>query len=143
VVSKAVGRPVKLIWSREEDTQHDIYRPAVLHRLTAGVDEYGRLQSIDHKLVSPSILQFVFPSGVTDTYDPSCCEGVLETRYRIPRSRVDFTLLKVPVPTSVLRTTGYGPNLFAMESFIDELAHRKGQDSYQYRRELLAHDPRG
>jgi isoquinoline 1-oxidoreductase beta subunit len=142
LASKAVGAPVKVIWSREEDMQHDIYRPAVAHRITAGVDEFGQLQAIAHKLVSPSILQFVYPPAVTDSYDPSCCEGVLETRYRIPNVRVDFKLLKVGVPTSVLRTTGFGPNVFALESFIDELAHRKGQDPYRYRRELLADDAR-
>ncbi len=142
LASKAVGAPVKVIWSREEDTQHDIYRPAVVHRITAGVDEFGRLQAIAHKLVSPSILQFVYPPAVTESYDPSCCEGVLETRYRIPNVLVDFKLLKVGVPTSVLRTTGFGPNVFALESFVDELAHRRGQDPYRYRRELLAEDAR-
>jgi isoquinoline 1-oxidoreductase beta subunit len=142
LASKAVGAPVKVIWSREEDMQHDIYRPAVVHRITAGVDEFGRLQAIAHHLVSPSILQFVYAPAVTDAYDPSCCEGVLESRYQIPNARVDFKLLKVGVPTSVLRTTGFGPNLFALESFIDDLAHRKGQDPYRYRRELLAGDAR-
>jgi isoquinoline 1-oxidoreductase subunit beta len=142
LASKAVGAPVKVIWSREEDMQHDIYRPAVLHRMTAAVDAAGRVQALKHKLVSPSILQFVFPPAVTDTYDPSCCEGLEETRYRIPHVRVDFNKLKVGVPTSVLRTTGYGPNIFAVESFIDELAHRGGHDPYRYRRELLAHDAR-
>ncbi len=142
LVSKAVGRPVKVIWSREEDMQHDFYRPAVLHRITGGVDEYGRLQALAHRLVSPSILQFVFPPAVTDTYDPSCLEGLLETHYAIPNTRVDFKLLKLPIPTSVMRTTGYGPNIFALESFIDELAHRKGQDPYRYRRELLTKSPR-
>jgi isoquinoline 1-oxidoreductase beta subunit len=142
LASKAVGAPVKVIWSREEDMQHDIYRPAVLHRLSAGIDEFGQLQAIAHKLVSPSILQFVYPPAVTDTYDPSCCEGVLETRYHVPNVRIDFHLLKTTVPTSVLRTTGYGPNVFALESFVDELAHRKGQDPYRYRQELLSGDAR-
>ena len=141
-VSKAVGRPVKVIWSREEDMQHDFYRPAVLHRLTAGIDEYGRLKALAHRLVSPSILHIVYPPAVTETYDPSCLEGLLETHYAIPNTRVDFKMLKLPVPTSVMRTTGYGPNIFALESFIDELAHRKGQDPYQYRRELVAKSPR-
>jgi len=141
-VSNAVGRPVKVIWSREEDMQHDFYRPAVLHRLTAGIDEYGRLKALAHRLVSPSILHIVYPPAVTETYDPSPLEGLLETHYAIPNTRVDFKMLKLPVPTSVMRTTGYGPNIFALESFIDEIAHRKGQDPYQYRRELLAKSPR-
>ena len=142
LISKAVGRPVKVIWSREEDMQHDIYRPATLHRITAGINEYGKLRAIAHRLVSPSILQYVYAPAVTDVYDPSCLEGLLETHYEIPNIRVDFKLLHVPVPTSVLRTTGYGPNIFALESFIDELAAHKGVNPYQYRRDLLMNSPR-
>ena len=138
LVSRAVKRPVKLIWSREEDVQHDIYRPAVAHRLTAGLDRDGRVQVMEHKVVSPSILQFVYPAGVTDTFDPSCCEGLEETHYQIPNWRADFKLLKVGVPTSVLRTTGYGPNIFGIECFVDELAERAGRDPLEYRRTLLA-----
>src|SRR5262249_4531854 len=100
------------------------------------------LKALAYRLVSPSILQFVYPVAVTDTYDPSCLEGLLETHYDIANTRVDFKMLKLPIPTSVLRTTGYGPNIFAVESLIDELAHKKGQDPYQYRRELLLKSPR-
>ena len=142
LLSKAVARPVKVVWSREEDMQHDIYRPATLHRITAGINEYGVLRAIAHRLVSPSILQYVFAPAVTDVYDPSCLEGLLETHYDIPNVRVDFKLLHVPVPTSVLRTTGYGPNIFALESFMDELASNKGIDPYHFRRDLLAKSPR-
>jgi isoquinoline 1-oxidoreductase beta subunit len=142
LISKAVARPVKVVWSREEDMQHDIYRPATLHRITAGINEYGKLGAIAHRLVSPSILQYVFAPAVTDTYDPSCLEGLLESHYDVPNTRVDFKLLHVPVPTSVLRTTGFGPNIFALESFVDELASNKGIDGYHFRRDLLAKSPR-
>jgi isoquinoline 1-oxidoreductase subunit beta len=142
LVSKAVARPVKVVWSREEDMQHDIYRPATLHRITAGINEYGKLRAISHRLVSPSILQYVFAPAVTDVYDPSCLEGLVESHYDIRNVRVDFKLLHVPVPTSVLRTTGYGPNIFALESFVDELASNKGIDAYHFRRDLLAKSPR-
>jgi isoquinoline 1-oxidoreductase subunit beta len=142
LISKAVGKPVKVVWSREEDMQHDIYRPATLHRITAGINEYGQLRAVSHRLVSPSILQYVFPPGVTDVYDPSCLEGLIETHYDIPNLRVDFKLLHVPVPTSVLRTTGFGPNIFAWESFVDELADKKGIDPYHFRRDLLAKNAR-
>jgi isoquinoline 1-oxidoreductase beta subunit len=137
LISKAVGRPVKVIWSREEDMTHDVYRPATLHRITAALDSEGAPTAIVHKLVSPSILQFVYSSAVTEDNDPSCLEGLLETHYRLSSQRVDFHLLKIKAPTSVLRTTGYGPNIFAMESFIDELAHKAGKDPYEYRRKLL------
>ena len=142
LLSKAVARPVKVVWSREEDMQHDIYRPATLHRITAGINEFGRLRAISHRLVSPSILQYVYAPAVTNVYDPSCLEGLLETHYEIPNIRVDFKLLHVAVPTSVLRTTGFGPNIFALESFVDELASHKGINPYQYRRDLLTNSPR-
>ena len=144
VASKAVGKPVKVIWSREEDMRHDYYRPAVRQRITMGLDSDGRIVAASHQLVSPSILQHVAQMAVTDEFDPSCIEGLDESRYKIPNVRVDFHLLKLGVPasTSVLRTTGYGPNIFALESFIDELAHIAGKDPYQYRRYLLRDDAR-
>jgi isoquinoline 1-oxidoreductase beta subunit len=137
VISKAVGKPVKVIWSREEDMQHDVYRPATLNRITAGLDKSGKPSAIAHKAVSPSVLQYVYAPAVTDDNDPTCLEGLMETHYELPSQRVDFKLLKVGVPTSVLRTTGYGPNIFAMESFIDELAFKAKQDPYEFRRALL------
>jgi isoquinoline 1-oxidoreductase subunit beta len=137
LVSKAVGKPVKVVWSREEDMQHDVYRPATLNRITAGLDRLGKPVAVAHKVVSPSILQFVYAPAVTEDNDPSCLEGLMETHYDISSQRVDFKLLKVGVPTSVLRTTGYGPNIFAVESFIDELAFKAKQDPYDFRLGLL------
>jgi isoquinoline 1-oxidoreductase beta subunit len=142
LISRAVGRPVQVIWTRETDIQHDIYRPAVLYRIAAKVDQSGKPLSLSHRLVSPSILQYVVPTITQAPFDPSCVEGTLEWHYRIPHWEVEFHQVKVPVPTSVLRTTGYGPNLFAIESFIDELAHRAKRDPYLYRRDLLADNTR-
>ena len=137
VISKAVGKAVKVVWSREEDMQHDAYRPATLNRITAGLDKNGKPLAVAHKVVSPSVLQFVYPAAVTEDNDPTCLEGLMETHYALPSQRIDFKLLKVGVPTSVLRTTGYGPNIFAVESFIDELAFKSKQDPYEFRRMLL------
>jgi isoquinoline 1-oxidoreductase beta subunit len=144
VVAKAIAKPVKLIWSREEDMQHDLYRPGVLHRITVGLDNQEKIAAVSHQLVSPSILHYVYPIEVKDDYDPSCLEGLHGTRYRIPNVRVDFHLLKVGVPasTSVLRTTGFGPNIFATESFVDELADLTKKDPYEFRRNLLQDDAR-
>jgi isoquinoline 1-oxidoreductase beta subunit len=139
LVSRAIGKPVKVIWSRE-DMQHDVYRPATLQRITAGLDRTGKPAAIAHSAVSPSILQYVFAPAVTEDNDPSCLEGLMESHYQIPSERVDFHLLKIGVPTAVLRTTGYGPNIFAVESFIDELAARARRDPYLFRRELLKDD---
>ena len=137
LVSRAVEKPVKVVWSRDEDIQHDVYRPATLQRITAGLDGSGSPGAIAHSVVSPSILQYVFAPAVTEDNDPSCLEGLMESHYAIPSQRVDFHLLKISAPTSVLRTTGYGPNIFAVESFIDELAARTRRDPYLFRRQLL------
>jgi isoquinoline 1-oxidoreductase beta subunit len=142
LLSRAVGRPVHVIWSRETDMQHDGYRPAVMNRLTATVDGQGKPASLAHRLVSPTILLPVFPTVADAPYDPSCVEGTLEWHYKIPHWQVDFHQLKIPIKTSVLRTTGYGPNLFAIESFIDELAVNAKKDPWRYRRELLGDDTR-
>jgi isoquinoline 1-oxidoreductase beta subunit len=137
LVSRAIGKPVKVVWSREEDMQHDVYRPATLQRITAGLDRAGKPSAVAHSVVSPSILQYVFAPAVTEDNDPSCLEGLMESHYEIPSQRVDFHLLKIGAPTSVLRTTGYGPNIFAVESFIDEVAVRARRDPYEFRHELL------
>ncbi len=142
LIARAMARPVKVVWSREEDMQHDFYRPAVLHRLTAALDRRGEVVEIAHKLVSPSILHHVFPPAVTASFDPSCLEGLLETHYAFASWKVESKLIQVPVPTSVLRTTGFGPNIFAVESFVDELAHHQGVDPYAYRQRLLRASPR-
>src|SRR5262245_4133089 len=140
LVSKAVGKPVQVVWSREEDMGHDVYRPATLNRITAGLDVSGRPRAFAHRVVSPSILQFVYSPAVTEDNDPSCLEGLMETHYEIASQRVDFKLLKVGVPTSVLRTTGYGPNILAVESFMDELAFKAKQDPFEFRRALLKNE---
>jgi isoquinoline 1-oxidoreductase subunit beta len=89
--------------------------------------------------VSPVISsgkQFRFPE-----VDPSCLEGLRHMPYGVPHNRLDFHLLEVPVPTMVWRTTGYGPNAFSLESFVDELAAAAGQDPYAYRKALLQRTP--
>jgi isoquinoline 1-oxidoreductase beta subunit len=146
LVSKAAGAPVKVIWDREEDIRRDHYRPATRVRLTAAVDEGGQPYALAARVVSPTILLPVFPTikPVLDKtgVDPSCMEGMAEVPYRLKHRRVDFHLLQTPIRTSVMRTTGYGPNIFALESFIDELAAAARADPVAYRRALLAHDPR-
>jgi isoquinoline 1-oxidoreductase beta subunit len=146
LIAKAVGRPVKVIWDRAEDIRRDGFRPATLVRMAAALSDKGGLTAVTARVVSPTILLRVFPAIEPmvreKKIDPSALEGVLETIYDLPNRRVDFHLLPTPIPTSVMRTTGYGPNIFALESFIDELAHAAKTDPYEYRRRLLAKNPR-
>jgi isoquinoline 1-oxidoreductase beta subunit len=140
--SKAVGRPVKLIWSREEDIRQDVYRPAFLNEMRAVLGADGLPSAFQCRLVAPSILAPVSPVPIKPgTVDNLCVEGLVEHPYRIANRRIAYNMLEVPIPTMVLRSTGHGPNNFAFESFIDELAHAAKQDPYQYRRKLLADDP--
>lgn len=147
MISRAVQAPVKVIWDREEDIRRDQYRPASMMRLTAALSAAGRPLALHARVVSPTILTPVAPflarqiaeSGV----DPSALEGMLEMSYELPARRVDFHLFQTPIPTSVLRTTGFGPNTFALESFVDELAHATRQDPVAYRRRLLGKNARG
>ena len=142
VLAKAVNRPVKVVWTREEDMTHDFYRPATLTRLTAALDPQGRPTAIAARLVSATQLAPVSPSPLPANVDPRCTEGLEDTRYAVANFRLDYHKPTLPVPTSVLRTTGFGPNIFAIESFVDELAHLAGEDPYAFRRSLLLHDAR-
>ncbi len=147
LVSRAIGAAVKVIWDREEDIRRDHYRPASTIRLAAALDRSGAPQALHARVVSPTILRPVAPfldRQMNDTrVDPSALEGMLEMSYAFPARRVDFHLFDTPIPTSVLRTTGFGPNTFALESFVDELAHATRTDPVAYRRRLLRKNARG
>jgi isoquinoline 1-oxidoreductase beta subunit len=142
LLSKAVGRPVKVVWTREEDLTHDFYRPATLTRISAALGPDKRPTAIAARLVSATQLERVSPGPLPPNVDPLCTEGLEGARYKVPNFHLDFNKPTIGAPTSVLRTTGFGPNIFALESFVDELAHAAGEDPYRYRRALLAHDPR-
>jgi isoquinoline 1-oxidoreductase beta subunit len=154
-VSGAVGKPVKLIWSREEDVTHDFYRPAMLHRIAGSVDADGSVVSLTHRVVSPSHMLYILPRGMfpgvkdwtlpaaaPEKIDTMSVEGLLSLPYSIPLQSVEQHRLELDIPVSVWRTTGHGPNNFVLESFIDELANAARKDPMALRRELLAHSPR-
>ena len=139
--AKAVGRPVKLIWHREEDFKQDVYRPGFLTRIRATTGANGLPQALHQQIVAPTILGPVSPVPLkAGDVDQLAVEGARELPYAIANSHVDYHMLQVPVPTMVWRTTGFGPNTFALESVIDELAAWTSQDPYRYRRRLLAHN---
>jgi isoquinoline 1-oxidoreductase beta subunit len=140
--SKAVGAPVKVIWSREDDVQHDVYRPACRHRLRAGLDASGRPAVWTHRIVAPSILARVFPNRVKDGLDPEAVEGAAAMPYAVPAVHVDYVLADTGIPVGFWRSVNNSFNAFAVESFVDELAHAAGRDPYEYRRALLADQPR-
>jgi isoquinoline 1-oxidoreductase subunit beta len=141
-VAKATGRPVQLIWTREEDMQHDFYRPASLNRIQVGIDEGGQVIAWKHRCVSPSIMSRVFPEFVKNGLDPISLEGASDKAYGIPNLKVDYVLQNTHVPVGFWRSVGHSINAFVFESMLDEVANAAGRDPYELRRELLAEHPR-
>jgi isoquinoline 1-oxidoreductase beta subunit len=155
VVAKAVGRPVKVIWSREEDFRYDAYRPPMTHAVTAALGSNGLPAVMAHRVVSPSHMLYIFPRNVIKAegdwarpiappiaYDAMAVEGLVEIPYAIPAYSVEQHRVETPLSVSVWRTTGHGPNNFVLESTIDELAHAASKDPLAYRLVLAAADPR-
>jgi isoquinoline 1-oxidoreductase beta subunit len=143
--SKAVGKPVKLIWTRAEDMQHSMYRPSTYNVLTAALAPDGMPLAWKHHIVGPSILSYL-PSInhlLKDGMDATSVAGAADVfPYAIPNVFVDYVLHNPGVPVGFWRSVGNSQNGYIMESFIDELAHAAGKDPYQYRRQLLAKHPR-
>src|SRR5699024_6451944 len=140
--SKAAGRPVKLIWSREEDFQHDFYRPASVAFFEAAVDEQGELEALETRLSCSSIYIRNFPSRVKDGVDPKSVEGVVDAPYALPEFVVRYGMVNTHIPVGFWRGVGHTQNCFFFESFIDELAHAAKQDPLEYRLGLLKDKPR-
>jgi isoquinoline 1-oxidoreductase beta subunit len=142
--SKATGTPVKVIYSREDDIQHDFYRPATYNKLAAALDEAGAPVAWTHKIVGPSIFarfEALFgplPKGI----DGSSVEAAVEMPYLVPNVKVDWVRADVGIPVGFWRSVGNSQNAFIVESFVDELAHAAGKDPFEFRRGLLEKHPR-
>jgi isoquinoline 1-oxidoreductase subunit beta len=141
-ISKAVGAPVQVTWSREDDMQHDFYRPASYSRFTAGLDADGWPVAWTNRIVCPSIFSRVFPNFVKEGIDSTSVEGAADIPYAIPNILVDYQLTETPVPVGFWRSVGNSQNGFFTESFIDEVAAAGGKDPYELRRRLLQKAPR-
>lgn len=134
--AKAVGRPVKLLWSREEDIQHDYYRPAAAIRFRAALDASGKLAALESNVVSASSPSFPIPGP------PFYTGGIVDTRYvyTIPNVRVTGIDKHLGVRFGFWRSVNESHNPFMLEGFLDEVARKIHQDPYQLRRTLLQHD---
>lgn len=142
-IAKHVDGPVKVIWSREEDIQHDMYRPYYLDRLSAGLDAAGKPVAWTHRIAGSSVMARYYPPYVKHGLDPDAVEAAAEPPYALPNIHVDFVRVEPPgVRTSWWRGVGPTHNVFVVESFIDELAHAAKQDPVTYRKGLLDHNPR-
>ncbi|MBR0999571.1 molybdopterin cofactor-binding domain-containing protein [Bradyrhizobium liaoningense] len=142
-IGKQVDGPVKVIWSREEDIQHDIYRPYYYDRISAGLDAAGQPVAWHHRVCGSSIIARAVPALFKNGLDFDAVEGAAEPPYALPNILVDYVRTEPPgVTTGFWRGVGPAHNVFVVESFVDELAAAAGKDPVEYRRTLLEHNPR-
>ena len=145
-VAKAIGgrAPVKLVWTREDDMRGGYYRPMYYHALRAGLDAQGNIVAWQQRIVGQSILAgTAFESGmVKNGVDATSVEGASTLPYAIPNIGVDLHSPKMGVPVQWWRSVGSTHTAFSTETFLDELAAASGKDPYEFRRALLAKNPR-
>jgi isoquinoline 1-oxidoreductase subunit beta len=159
-VSAQIGAPVRVIWSREDDTRHDFYRPMATVRMRAQLSE-SAINNWTARVVCPAIIGALVPQmagailpawtperlldwagGLASGRDPSSTEGIAEQPYRVPYFRTDYVHHDAGVPVGFWRSVGHSQNAFFVESFIDELAYALGRDPLALRRTLLRDNPR-
>jgi isoquinoline 1-oxidoreductase beta subunit len=142
-IAKSVeGRPVKLLWSREEDMRHDFYRPMTMMRFRAGLDDEGRLIAWRIRDASHSIMALVRPQEIRGGVDRHALGGIIDLPYSVPNLQIEFAMRNSHVPVGFMRTVFHSQNPFMRECFIDELAHAAGKDPYGFRRAMLKHSPK-
>lgn len=143
ILSKAMNRPVKVIWSREDDFANDYFRPGSQCRIKAGLDKQGKLTGWSHKVAAPSVMTRLFPQFVKNGIDPDAISGVVDMPYGVPNTLVNYVMVtEPPIPVGFWRSVGYSVNVFTVESVIDELAHAAGKDPLQFRLDNMVKDSR-
>ena len=140
-ISKLTGVPVKLVWTREDDMTHDFYRPVSLTQMSGGLDASGKPVALSFKMSSPSVTSRMFPPLVKDGVDPLMTEAIL-VPYDIANQSVVTVIHDTGLRVGYLRSVSHALNVFANESFIDEMAAAAGKDPYEYRLALLDKQPR-
>ena len=144
-VAKEVKKPVKVIWTREDDIKGGYYRPFWYDRIAAGLDGKGSPAAWNHTIVGQSIIVgSPFEGAMLDEHgiDATSVEGAANLPYEIPNILVDLHSPKIGVPVQWWRSVGHSHTAFVVESFIDELAHASGKDPFEFRRSLLGKHPR-
>jgi isoquinoline 1-oxidoreductase beta subunit len=139
----ADGTPIKLQWTREDDIHGGLYRPMYFHKLEAGLNAQGQLTAWRHVIVGQSIMaDTMFAAMIKDGIDGTSVEGAANIAYAIPNIAVNLATTKTGVPVLWWRVVGSSHTTFAVEAFIDEVAHAAGVDGFTFRRKLLEHHPR-
>jgi isoquinoline 1-oxidoreductase beta subunit len=130
------GRPVKLIWSREEDMQHGFYRPASLVKMKAGLDAQGNVVAMHTVVACPSILALLRPEAIDKGIDTTAVRTFNDATYTIPNQRVEYAMKNGHVPVGFWRAPGL-QNAYYRECFVDELAEAAGKDPLEFRLAML------
>jgi isoquinoline 1-oxidoreductase subunit beta len=142
-IAQHVDGPVKVVWTREEDIQHDMYRPYWFDRISAGLDGKGMPVAWNHRFAGSSVMARWAPPVFKNGLDPDTTEGAIDLVYALPNMHVEYLRVEPPgIPTAFWRSVGPSHNVFVTESFIDELAAAAKQDPVAYRRALLDKSPR-
>jgi isoquinoline 1-oxidoreductase beta subunit len=144
-IAKGLDRPVKLVWTREDDIRGGYYRPLAVHRIEGALDEHGAPHVWRHRIVSQSIVAgSPFSGMIQNGIDPTVVEGVADSPYvtAIPHHQAELHLADPGVPVLWWRSVGHSHTAFAVESFIDELAHAAKKDPLEFRLALLTKAPR-
>jgi isoquinoline 1-oxidoreductase subunit beta len=142
-IAMQVEGPVKVIWTREEDIQHDMYRPTFFDRFSAGLDANGMPVAWNNRFAGSSVIARWLPPGFNNGLDPDTTEGAIDLVYALPNLHVEYVRAEPPgIPTAFWRSVGPSHNVFVTESFMDELAAAAKQDPVAYRRALLDKSPR-
>jgi isoquinoline 1-oxidoreductase subunit beta len=142
-IARQVDGPVKVVWTREEDIQHDMYRPYWFDRLSAGLDRNGRPIAWTHRFAGSSVIARYLPPAFKNGLDPDSIEGAVDLAYALPNLRVEYLRVEPPgIPTAFWRSVGPSHTVFVVESFVDELAAAAKQDPVAYRLALLEQAPR-
>jgi isoquinoline 1-oxidoreductase beta subunit len=142
-IARHVDGPVKVVWSREEDIQHDMYRPYWFDRISAGLDAGGMPAAWDHRFAGSSVMARWAPPFFNNGLDPDTTDGAINLVYALPNMLVEYLRVEpAGIPTGFWRSVGPSHNVFVTESFMDELAAAAKQDPVTYRLALLAKSPR-
>ena len=141
-IAKIIGRPVKLVWSREEDIQHDFYRPISSAKFTVGLDAAGMPISWDTRIAGQSIQSTGNPGAIKNGMDAGFLVCFTDNPYDVKNVRVDYGMRNTHVPVGYWRSVNHSQNGYFREAFFDEIARAAGQDPYEYRRKLLANKPK-
>jgi isoquinoline 1-oxidoreductase beta subunit len=142
-IAKRVDGPVKVVWSREEDIQHDLYRPCFFDHIEAGLDADGKPVAWRHRFAGSSVIARWFPPAFNNGLDFDTVDGAINLVYTLPNLHVEYVRVEPPgIPTAFWRSVGPSHNVFVVESFMDELAAAAKQDSIDYRLALLDGAPR-